>query len=419
MGRHKKNASFQSDDVSESEPSNSDIFHSMAKQSVVVVSGMPATSGTPATSGIPEIVIDPREEVAAEETDFATDLDNTRKKRGRKPKEKFNYESDPLKFGKYTEHEESIIVKLPISCLEVETNAFSYNPDIVEPTPFDNFDNSQFTSHVEIVANAVDAVVVVDSSEVINAKYDYKTLLENESNAMLEGKHTSISTNIKNLVDGDEFKPPIRQIDIILQNKSQKEQRLELLVQFSNNLFTFNEGIRTDIACFWCCHGFECHPWGIPTKLEHEKFHLFGVFCSANCAAAYLFNVHNKDNLWDMYSLLNLLNYKVYGNHRQIIHAPDKICLKKFGGNLDINEYRNRTAQEDKSYIIKFPPCTSVIPVMEEVNMRKIQSINNKTYIPIDKTRINQANTDLRLKRNKPIHDTQNTLDKCMNISSS
>jgi hypothetical protein len=345
----------------------------------------------------------------------ATDDDNQpRKKRGRKPKEKFCYDSDPLKFGKYTEDEESIIVKLPISCLEdyssITENAFSYNPTIIEPKPFNSFEQSNFIINNEMITST--NIEDLKDTDVINAQYDYKTLLENESNAILEGKHQPAQK--------DPISEPkdVRQIDIILQNKSQKEQRLELLVQFSNNLFTFNEGIRTDIACFWCCHGFDCHPWGIPIKMEGGKFHLFGVCCSANCAAAYLFNVFNKDNLWDMYSMLNLLYYKVYGIHRQIIHAPDKICLKKFGGNLDINEYRNRTSQEDKSYIIKFPPCTSVIPVMEEVNMKKIQANNNKSYIPVDKSRINQASNELRLKRNKPIHNAQNTLDKCMNISS-
>jgi hypothetical protein len=349
------------------------------------------------------------------------DINNNqpRKKRGRKPKEKFCYDADPLKFGKYTEDEESIIVKLPICCLEeyssITENAFSYNPTIIEPKPFNSFEPSNFMINNEIIGESDGKHNQEDlnnDTNVINAQYDYKTLLENESNAILEGKHQHIQKEIT------QEPKDIRQIDIILQNKSQKEQRLELLVQFSNNLFTFNEGIRTDIACFWCCHGFDCHPWGIPTKMEGGKFHLFGVCCSSNCAASYLFNVFNKDNLWDMYAMLNLLYYKVYGIHRQIIHAPDKICLKKFGGNLDIHEYRNRTSQEDKSYIIKFPPCTSVIPVMEEVNMKKIQANNNKSYIPVDKSRINQASNELRLKRNKPIHNAQNTLDKCMNISS-
>ena len=54
-----------------------------------------------------------------------------------------------------------------------------------------------------------------------------------------------------------------------------------------------------------------------------------------------------------------------------------------------------------------------VIPVIEEVNMKKIQINNN--FIPVDKTRILKANQELRLKRNEPLTN-KNTLDNCMNI---
>jgi len=412
-------------------------------------------------------------------------MDNEpRKKRGRKPKERFFY-NDPLKFGKYAEDEESIIVKLPISCANIEPEPIlstdgitTYNPDILDPIPFDPFTfnekeindakSKSITSTMMLMTPYTDTIKsslsndnsttfentqtnkLLDNTRILgfetiisnnpepkmtnkdfdNMKYDYQTLLKKESikadvnkfinfsttgivspTALTDVSSSSTSTTVTN--------KEVRQIDIILQNKSQKEQRLELLVKFANNIFANNSPsntiTRTDIACFWCCHQFECHPWGIPTKIENAKFHLFGVFCSPNCAASYLFNVFNKDNLWDMYSLLNLLYYKIYGVLRQIIHAPDKMCLKKFGGNLEIDEFRMRTMIEEKSYSIKFPPCAAVIPVMEEINLKKLQM--NKPFIPIDKTRINKANNELRLKRNNPIHNAQNTLDKCMNIT--
>jgi hypothetical protein len=447
MGRHKKTTSFASNEIDNNinnANSFNDIFQTMAKyqpqpeiaddnenhldyeeediqEDIQEEDDVPKRRGrkprknNTLIADLTDAITTPDTENASQSTQSLDDENQPRKKRGRKPKEKFCYDADPLKFGKYNEDSESIIVKLPISCLEeyssITENAFSYNPTIIEPKPFNSFEQSNFIINNETITST--NIEDLKESEVINAQYDYKTLLENESNAILEGKHQPAQKEFTPTQPKD-----VRQIDIILQNKSQKEQRLELLVQFANNLFTFNEGIRTDIACFWCCHGFDCHPWGIPIKMEGGKFHLFGVCCSANCAASYLFNVFNKDNLWDMYAMLNLLYYKVYGIHRQIIHAPDKICLKKFGGNLDIHEFRNRTSQEDKSYIIKFPPSTSVIPVMEEVNMKKIQANNNKSYIPVDKSRINQASNELRLKRNKPIHNAQNTLDKCMNISS-
>ena len=57
---------------------------------------------------------------------------------------------------------------------------------------------------------------------------------------------------------------------------------------------------------------------------------------------------------------------------------------------------------------------TSIIPIMEEINTSPIK-IKNK-YIPVDKERIRKANTELRLKRSRPITECRNTLDNCMKL---
>ena len=150
----------------------------------------------------------------------------------------------------------------------------------------------------------------------------------------------------------------------------------------------------------------------MPMKYENDKFHLFGIFCSPNCVASYIF--HNyKSNFWEYYSLLNLLYLKVYGKIENILPAPDKICLKKFGGEMTIEKYRQKL-NNINLYNIKFPPTISVIPVMEESNIN--HPINNE-FIPIDTKRISKAlenhSNELRLKRNKPINK-KNTLDNCM-----
>ena len=92
--------------------------------------------------------------------------------------------------------------------------------------------------------------------------------------------------------------------------------------------------------------------------------------------------------------------------------SPSKMCLKRFGGRMDIDEYRINNYEKESGYVIKFPPSVSVIPVMEEINLKKIQNQNN--FIPVDKNRIMKANQELRLKRSKPINN-KNTLDSCIN----
>ena len=62
------------------------------------------------------------------------------------------------------------------------------------------------------------------------------------------------------------------------------------------------------------------------------------------------------------------------------------------------------------------PPIISVIPQIEESNLENMTVGNKENFIPIDKERIKKANDDLRLKRNKPITESINTLENCMHL---
>ena len=39
-----------------------------------------------------------------------------------------------------------------------------------------------------------------------------------------------------------------------------------------------------------------------------------------------------------------------------------------------------------------------------------------KHFVPLDRDRINKANNDLRLRRTKPLPDSKNTLESCMDL---
>jgi len=89
------------------------------------------------------------------------------------------------------------------------------------------------------------------------------------------------------------------------------------------------------------------------------------------------------------------------------------MALKLFGGKLDIDEYRNINGLNDKMYNIEFPPCNTIIPILEEIY--KKTNLNN-TFLPIDKKNSQPLLTmnDFKLKRNKPIINPKNTLDFCL-----
>jgi hypothetical protein len=140
---------------------------------------------------------------------------------------------------------------------------------------------------------------------------------------------------------------------------------------------------------------------------------MFGNFCSRECAAAYNFdNNYYSDEVWERYSLLNSL-YKDFKSENGIKLAPPRLCLKKFGGRLNIKEFRNINNNYNKDYKLVIPPMISIIPMIEEVN---INQDNQFDFSNINKHRLNKATEEYRLKRTKPLSDSKNTLEECMNL---
>ena len=82
---------------------------------------------------------------------------------------------------------------------------------------------------------------------------------------------------------------------------------------------------------------------------------------------------------------------------------------------MSIDEYRSLNSDYNINYKIIMPPVTSIIPQIEESNLEN-NSHQKESFIPIDKERIKKANEELRLKRNKPITESINTLENCMRL---
>ena len=87
--------------------------------------------------------------------------------------------------------------------------------------------------------------------------------------------------------------------------------------------------------------------------------------------------------------------------------------MKKFGGRLNIKEFRNINNNYNKDYKLVIPPMISIIPMIEEVN---INQDNQFDFSNINKHRLNKATEEYRLKRTKPLSDSKNTLEECMNL---
>jgi hypothetical protein len=169
----------------------------------------------------------------------------------------------------------------------------------------------------------------------------------------------------------------------------------------------------TSIHCYWCCHKFENAPFGIPLKYNNGKFHVFGCFCSLECASAYNFDSKDSyDEIWERYNLINLLSKKI-GMSSIVKTAPTRLSLCIFGGHLNIDDFR-AYCTTSKLININFPPMMTLTQQIEEVNESDING--DFKYIPVDTDRINRYKEKINLRRTKPVNPLETTLDHTMNL---
>jgi len=364
------------------------------------------------------------------------------KKRGRKPLDS-NKNSEPNKNIKITE--ENVILHLPIKSTELDNNSsesyiMKYNPEITIPIPFSEELNYQELEYNELNMFDKDKTKNSEMKNSLNneeTQLDDKETLLDDNETQLDDKETLIDYKETLLYDKDDLLDDKANnnnniSEILLSGKNNKDvvDKFESITNKYNNisiyeknkvlpiLLEYNETNKNkqwpscvSVNCFWCCESFDSVPVGIPIKKIKNTYSMFGNFCSPECSAAYIFdNKRFLNDCWDRYSMLNI----IYGNNEAIKIAPSNLCLKKFGGRLTINEFRNICTKFNKSYKLLLPPMISVLPMIEEINLND-DNTNIDMYL-LNKDHINKANEEYRLKRNKPLPDSKNTLETCMNL---
>ena len=173
----------------------------------------------------------------------------------------------------------------------------------------------------------------------------------------------------------------------------------------------------TDVACFWCCHGFRDQPCVIPTIIEEGIWRVYGNFCSPECAAAHLFNERLDSHVqWERYALLNRL-YSPDGVPLRL--APARTALRMFGGSLDISDYRSIVGEKRMRVDVMTPPMISIIQVMDTKPIDFYDASMKNNFIPWEMDRMNRPGAQgLRLRRTKPVAAKEATLEYCMGIVS-
>jgi hypothetical protein len=335
------------------------------------------------------------------------------KKRGRRPKDKSytvisNYKDTPIEV-----ENDNIILHLPgddkinnenYNDIIINTDGIMrYDPVLNEPIPYEPLNQMQS---------------------------DYANILEKNQEKIeienLENQNIN-SENEESFIKNDEVY--IRTIGFEEMNKNYfnvlKKVKILKIIQADDTKKEWDSS--TEHACFYCTEQFQTMPIGIPIRHNKGKYYCRDNFCSFNCAAAYIFSgfdtrYHFKK--WEYYSLLCLLakeinekiNTEIGNDEKKIIYvklAENRNLLKKFGGPMNIDEFRKQFYFLDKKYSLLYPPVSCMYPQTEvahyvSVHRQKAMLLNNENRF--------QELNDLRLKRDKPLLQKKNTLEEYMSL---
>lgn len=129
---------------------------------------------------------------------------------------------------------------------------------------------------------------------------------------------------------------------------------------------------KTNIKCWHCTYNFDSVPCFIPDKFINGIFHVFGCFCSFNCALTYNLNFLNDSRVNTRHSLILLMFHKIFGKNKVLTYAPKKELLTDYGGPLTITKFRNSFLEINNEYRMNLPP---VIPLIYEIEVRNREGI--------------------------------------------
>ena len=312
-----------------------------------------------------------------------------KQRRGRKPKSLFNQltEENTKKILNNNDDDETIILNLKIN---KKLNNKNINNEIL--------DNNNILNDTILSNNELDLKKNINS-----------TLFENN---ILNNKELDLRKNINSTPDGVSTIQDYYYLNNEIDNNNYNNY--DILNDDSSNLLQNNTSkFITNHNCYWCCHSFNNQPFGIPFKYKNDKFYTNGNFCSLECATSFNFNEKkNIQDIWECYNLINFMSHKL-GLNNKVKMAPYRECLKCFGGNLTIDEFRNQNINTSKLFNQLEYPLISVQTHIEEINYN--ENISND-FIPIDKERLNRLEQKVKLSKKNLNYINKNSLEQTMNI---
>jgi hypothetical protein len=155
-------------------------------------------------------------------------------------------------------------------------------------------------------------------------------------------------------------------------------------------------------------------------ETEFNGYEVYGIFCSPECAIAYLNNEGYLDpeTRWERVMMLHEMVKRVYNNELEKIRpAMPRWSLKEYGGNLTIQQYRKLHSNPTSVCEVIYPPITAEIPMIRIQTKDVI--VKKPTKVIIDDERFAKAERNIQnlqktqKKKNPP---TGGSLASFMNI---
>lgn len=168
--------------------------------------------------------------------------------------------------------------------------------------------------------------------------------------------------------------------DFDIQTDKNKENDIKVIWKklkiLQHNLHINNTNNKKS-ACFWDTCEFDNPPVYIPKHFINDTYHVYGCFCSPECAVAYLMEENIDSSIkFERYQMINHIYSKIYNYNINIKPSPNPYyMLEKYYGNLTTQEYRSLLRNE-RLFLIVDKPLTRIMPELHEDNDDFI--INNK-----------------------------------------
>lgn len=132
----------------------------------------------------------------------------------------------------------------------------------------------------------------------------------------------------------------------------------------------------SNCACWHCCHAYDGNGFRLPRIFDPADgvYHVYGWFCSANCAKAYILEHSTFDRGYQMNIFVRMLR-DIYGINTSVNEAPPRLSLSMFGGPFDIESFR-----EQKNVCLTLtPPFISHCMLIEE--RQPIANVGEQTNV--------------------------------------